>query len=62
MHSAAEAAARDHQPPEIMAKLDISETASAGPGRIKIKINIQGKQKEVDYRVSVLPTLSARRS
>jgi len=42
---------------KIMAKLDISEKRLPQDGRIKIKIKLQGKQKEMDYRVSVLPTL-----
>ncbi len=42
---------------KIMAKLDISEKRLPQDGRIKIKININNKPKEVDYRVSVLPTL-----
>jgi len=42
---------------KIMAKLDISEKRLPQDGRIKVKIKIQGKIKEMDYRVSVLPTL-----
>jgi len=42
---------------KIMAKLDISEKRLPQDGRIKIKIKLQGKNKEMDYRVSVLPTL-----
>jgi type IV pilus assembly protein PilB len=42
---------------KIMAKLDISEKRLPQDGRIKVKIKIQGKVKEMDYRVSVLPTL-----
>ena len=42
---------------KIMAKLDISEKRLPQDGRIKIKIKLQGKAKEMDYRVSVLPTL-----
>jgi type IV pilus assembly protein PilB len=42
---------------KIMAKLDISEKRLPQDGRIKIKMKLQGKQKEMDYRVSVLPTL-----
>ena len=42
---------------KIMAKLDISEKRLPQDGRIKIKIQLAGKPKEVDYRVSVLPTL-----
>src|SRR3989454_3987990 len=42
---------------KIMAKLDISEKRLPQDGRIKIKVNLSGKPREVDYRVSVLPTL-----
>ncbi len=42
---------------KIMAKLDISEKRLPQDGRIKIKMKLQGKSKEMDYRVSVLPTL-----
>jgi type IV pilus assembly protein PilB len=42
---------------KIMAKLDISEKRLPQDGRIKIKMKLQGKTKEMDYRVSVLPTL-----
>jgi type IV pilus assembly protein PilB len=42
---------------KIMAKLDISEKRLPQDGRIKIRTTFNGKQKEVDYRVSTLPTL-----
>ncbi len=42
---------------KIMAKLDISEKRLPQDGRIKIKMKVQGKTREMDYRVSVLPTL-----
>jgi type IV pilus assembly protein PilB len=42
---------------KIMAKLDISEKRLPQDGRIKIRTTSNGKQKEVDYRVSTLPTL-----
>ncbi len=42
---------------KIMAKLDISEKRLPQDGRIKVKIKLQGKVKEMDYRVSCLPTL-----
>ncbi len=42
---------------KIMAKLDISEKRLPQDGRIKIKMKVQAKTKEMDYRVSVLPTL-----
>jgi type IV pilus assembly protein PilB len=42
---------------KIMAKLDISEKRLPQDGRIKIRTTINGKKKEIDYRVSTLPTL-----
>jgi len=42
---------------KIMAKLDIAEKRLPQDGRIKIKMKMQGKNREMDYRVSVLPTL-----
>ncbi|MFQ5719463.1 MAG: type IV-A pilus assembly ATPase PilB [Acidobacteriota bacterium] len=42
---------------KIMAKLDISEKRLPQDGRIKIKMKLSGRNKEMDYRVSVLPTL-----
>jgi type IV pilus assembly protein PilB len=42
---------------KIMAKLDISERRLPQDGRIKIRMNNQGKLRELDYRVSTLPTL-----
>ncbi len=42
---------------KIMAKLDISEKRLPQDGRIKIKTKHQGKIKELDFRVSILPTL-----
>ncbi|MCZ6777794.1 MAG: type IV-A pilus assembly ATPase PilB [Acidobacteria bacterium] len=42
---------------KIMAKLDISEKRLPQDGRIKIKMKLSGKNKEMDYRVSCLPTL-----
>src|SRR5207248_6034853 len=39
---------------KIMAQLDISERRLPQDGRIKLKL---GKDKEMDFRVSVLPTL-----
>jgi type IV pilus assembly protein PilB len=42
---------------KIMAKLDISEKRLPQDGRIKIKMKLAGKTKEMDYRVSCLPTL-----
>jgi len=42
---------------KIMAKLDIAEKRLPQDGRIKIKTKIENKDKELDYRVSVLPTI-----
>ncbi len=42
---------------KIMAKLDIAEKRLPQDGRIKIKTKIAGKSKDLDYRVSILPTL-----
>jgi type IV pilus assembly protein PilB len=42
---------------KIMAKLDISEKRLPQDGRIMLKMNLQGKKKVLDYRVSTLPTL-----
>ncbi|MFB3852969.1 MAG: type IV-A pilus assembly ATPase PilB [Vicinamibacterales bacterium] len=42
---------------KIMAKLDIAEKRLPQDGRIKIRFNDAGKTKEIDFRVSCLPTL-----
>ena len=42
---------------KIMAKLDIAEKRLPQDGRIKIRFSDNGLQKEIDFRVSVLPTL-----
>jgi type IV pilus assembly protein PilB len=42
---------------KIMAKMDISEKRLPQDGRIKIRTSFDGKKKEIDYRVSTLPTL-----
>jgi type IV pilus assembly protein PilB len=42
---------------KIMAKLDISEKRLPQDGRIMLKLVLQGKKKQLDYRVSTLPTL-----
>src|SRR5215211_1831257 len=42
---------------KIMAKLDIAEKRLPQDGRIKIRFNESGVQKEMDFRVSCLPTL-----
>src|SRR6478609_3328351 len=42
---------------KIMAKLDISEKRLPQDGRIMLKMSIGGKKKQLDFRVSTLPTL-----
>jgi type IV pilus assembly protein PilB len=42
---------------KIMAKLDIAEKRLPQDGRIKIRFNDQGSTKDIDFRVSCLPTL-----
>ncbi|MEO6588703.1 MAG: type IV-A pilus assembly ATPase PilB [Pyrinomonadaceae bacterium] len=42
---------------KIMAKLDISEKRLPQDGRIKIKVRIDNRSRELDFRVSTLPTL-----
>jgi type IV pilus assembly protein PilB len=42
---------------KIMSKLDIAEKRLPQDGRIKIRFNESGIPKEIDFRVSVLPTL-----
>ena len=42
---------------KIMAKLDIAEKRLPQDGRIKIRFNDQGSSKDIDFRVSCLPTL-----
>jgi type IV pilus assembly protein PilB len=42
---------------KIMAKLDISEKRLPQDGRIMIKMVLNGRKKQLDFRVSVLPTL-----
>jgi type IV pilus assembly protein PilB len=42
---------------KIMAKLDISEKRLPQDGRIMLKMQIGGKKKALDFRVSTLPTL-----
>jgi type IV pilus assembly protein PilB len=42
---------------KIMAKLDISEKRLPQDGRIMIKFTKDGKKKELDFRVSTVPTL-----
>jgi type IV pilus assembly protein PilB len=42
---------------KIMSKLDISEKRLPQDGRIMLKMNMDGRKKQLDYRVSILPTL-----
>jgi len=42
---------------KIMSKLDIAEKRLPQDGRIKIRFSDNGKSKEIDFRVSCLPTL-----
>jgi type IV pilus assembly protein PilB len=42
---------------KIMAKLDIAEKRLPQDGRIKIRFSDNGQQKDIDFRVSCLPTL-----
>jgi len=42
---------------KVMSKLDISEKRRPQDGRIKIRCKDKGKAKELDFRVSTLPTL-----
>jgi type IV pilus assembly protein PilB len=42
---------------KIMAKLDIAEKRLPQDGRIMIKYRAEGKRKELDFRVSTVPTL-----
>src|SRR5439155_1367502 len=41
----------------IMAKLDISEKRLPQDGRIKIRVKVESRSRELDFRVSTLPTL-----
>jgi type IV pilus assembly protein PilB len=42
---------------KILAKLNIAEKRLPQDGRIKLRVNLAGTAKVIDYRVSVLPTL-----
>jgi type IV pilus assembly protein PilB len=42
---------------KIMAKLDIAEKRLPQDGRIKIKMKLEDRSRDLDFRVSVLPTL-----
>ena len=47
---------------KIMAKLDISEKRLPQDGRIKIRLKIEDRSREMDFRVSCLPTLWGERN
>jgi type IV pilus assembly protein PilB len=42
---------------KIMSKLDISEKRLPQDGRIMLKMNVGGRKKQLDFRVSTLPVL-----
>ncbi len=42
---------------KILSKLDIAEKRLPQDGRIKIKLKVHGRSRELDFRVSTLPTL-----
>jgi len=42
---------------KILSKLDIAEKRLPQDGRIKMRMKMEGKVKEIDYRVSTVPTL-----
>src|SRR6266540_3753360 len=42
---------------KIMAKLDISEKRLPQDGRIKVRVKVESRSRELDFRVSTLPTL-----
>lgn len=42
---------------KILSKLDIAEKRLPQDGRIKLKVKIEGKARDLDFRVSTLPTL-----
>jgi type IV pilus assembly protein PilB len=42
---------------KIMSKLDISEKRLPQDGRIKVKVKVDARSRELDFRVSTLPTL-----
>lgn len=42
---------------KILSKLDIAEKRLPQDGRIKLKMKLAGKRKELDFRVSTIPTL-----
>ena len=47
---------------KIMAKLDISEKRLPQDGRIKIRLKVEDRSREMDFRVSSCPRCGARRS
>ncbi len=42
---------------KILSKLNIAEKRLPQDGRIKLRVNLAGRQKVIDYRVSILPCL-----
>ena len=42
---------------KVLAKLDIAEKRLPQDGRIRLKARIEGRMRELDFRVSVLPTM-----
>jgi type IV pilus assembly protein PilB len=42
---------------KVLSKLDIAEKRLPQDGRIKMKFKVEGRTKDLDFRVSVLPTL-----
>ena len=42
---------------KIMARLDIAEKRLPQDGRIKIRVRLDGRSRELDFRVSTLPTI-----
>jgi type IV pilus assembly protein PilB len=47
---------------KIMARLDIAERRLPQGGRFKRKLHLEGRSRELDYRVSVLPTLRGEKA
>ena len=42
---------------KIMARLDIAEKRLPQDGRIKIRVRLENRSRELDFRVSTLPTI-----
>jgi type IV pilus assembly protein PilB len=42
---------------KIMARLDIAEKRLPQDGRIKVRVRLEGRSRELDFRVSTLPTI-----